>query len=304
MSAEQPPYDVVGVGVVAWDTIGVIAQEPVLGIKQPLTKWLEGGGGPVPTALIALSRLHMRTHVISAVGSDGYGQRIIDDLQRAGVDTSIHMQQGGRSHVAFALVEPHNGRRTIWWHNDPDVFGAVSLNREQILSARALLIDTHLPHVTHTAAQWMHEAGKPVIIDAERFKPHTVELLPFCSGIVVSERFGRESTGEEDPALAAQALFERYHDNNPIVVVTAGEHGSWCVSREGAFHTPAFSVEVQDTTGAGDVFHGGFLYGLLHEWPLRKTVRFASAVAACKCRGIGGRGALPTLDDIRQLMKI
>jgi sugar/nucleoside kinase (ribokinase family) len=103
-----------------------------------------------------------------------------------------------------------------------------------------------------------------------------------------------EQAGEQ--LLAAAARLARL--GPPVVVVTEGEHGSWCVSPEGSFHVPAFPVQpLVDTTGAGDVFHGAFLYGRAHGWDLRRALRLAAAVAAMKCRAIGGRAGIPTLEE-------
>lgn len=238
--------------------------------------------------------------MISAVGSDAYGQRIMAELQQEGVDTGGIQVFPGSSHIAFALAEPGRGRRTIWWHNDPSVLASVTLNREQIIAARALHIDSHMPEAALTAAQWMREAGKFVMIDAERFKESTLALLPLCDVMIVSERFGQEMSGETDLEEAARFLQRNY---GGIAIVTAGEAGSWCVTPDEVFHTPAFTVDVRDTTGAGDVFHGAFLYGLLQGWSLHETARFASATAALKCRAFGGRAGIPRLEEVYALMQ-
>ncbi|NJN68069.1 MAG: sugar kinase [Chloroflexaceae bacterium] len=293
--------DVIGVGIASWDTIGIVSRAPLMGAKQPLAGWIEAGGGPVPTALVTLQRLGMRGGLVSAVGDDRYGQHILDDLRREGVEIESVQVRPGQSHVAFALVEPDTGRRTIWWHNDRAVLQHIALDRAYLTTARALLLDTHIPEVALRAAHWMREANRLVMIDAERTSDQATALLPFCDAIIVSERFGREATGAEEPQQAAQALYEHYH---ALVVVTAGEQGSWCASRAGAFHTPAVTtVQVVDTTGAGDVFHGAFLYGLLQAWPLRVVARFASATAALKCRTFGGRAGIPCLDEVEALVR-
>jgi ribokinase len=292
-------YDVVGMGIASWDLIGVASRDPLMGGKQPLERWIETSGGPVATALVTLARLGMRPCMVGAVGNDGYGSRIIADLQQEGVATEAMQVFPGTSHVAFALVEPDTGRRTIWWHNDRAVLDRVSPDRTLITSARALHLDTHMPDVALQAARWMHEAGRLVMIDAERYKEQTAALLPYCTAIVVSERFGREASGEEEPPQAALALYRQYR---AMVVVTAGERGSWCVSHDDAFHTSAFTVPVVDTTGAGDVFHGALLYGLLNAWSLRECVRFASATAALKCRAFGGRAGIPRLNEVQAML--
>jgi ribokinase len=292
-------FDLIGLGIASWDLIGIAASEPTIGQKQPLGRWLEAGGGPVATALVTAARLGLRCCMAGAVGSDVYGQHILADLQNEGIATDGIQVLPGTSHVAFVLAEPGRDRRSVWWHNDPTVLQAVTLRRELFTSARLLHLDTHMPEVALQAARWVHAAGGQVMIDAERLKDSTLALLPYCDYHVVSERFGREATGEAEAAVAARVLHERY---GKTVVVTAGSKGSWCESANESFHTPAFPVEVVDTTGAGDVFHGGFLYGLVQGWPLPQVARFASATAALKCRAPGGRAGLPTLAEVEALV--
>ena len=87
-----------------------------------------------------------------------------------------------------------------------------------------------------------------------------------------------------------------------VVLVTQGQAGSVCHSNGGTFHTPAFEVDVVDTTGAGDVFHGAFIHGLLQGWELGKAAEFASAVAAIKCRQLGGRAGIPTFEKTMEFL--
>ncbi len=294
-------YDVIGLGIASWDLLGVASRDPLMGAKQPLAQWHESSGGPVATALVTLARLGKRTAMVSAVGNDGYGPRIRADLQREGVATEAVLVQPGQSHVAFILVEPEQGRRTVWWHNDRTVLDRIQLDQGLLRRARALHIDTHVPEVALLAARWMREQGRLVMIDAERYRETTAALLPYCNAIVVSERFGREMTGMEEPAQAARAIAALYGE--ALVVVTAGERGCWCVGLGEDFHMPAYPVPVLDTTGAGDVFHGAFLYGLLEEWPLRRVAQFASATAALKCRAPGGRAGIPTRAEVEALVQ-
>jgi sugar/nucleoside kinase (ribokinase family) len=89
----------------------------------------------------------------------------------------------------------------------------------------------------------------------------------------------------------------------PVVVVTEGERGSWCATPDGQFHVPAYPVRPLDTTGAGDVFHGAFLYGRARGWDLRRSLALASAAASLKCRALGGRAGIPTLEEALSLVE-
>ncbi|MEI8308767.1 MAG: PfkB family carbohydrate kinase [Chloroflexales bacterium] len=293
-------YDVVGLGTASYDLIGVAGEEPQLGRKQALTKWVEAGGGPVPTALVALARLGARTCMIGAVGDDAYGRRIIDDLAAEGVDTAGMQVRPGGSHIAFALAEPGSDRRSIWFRTDPAVLAAVQIDRSMITAGRALHLDTYTIDAGLQAARWAREAGIPVMIDAERVRAGTLDLLPLCTWLVVSVNFGRTATGEDDPEAAVRTLYARY---GVMTVITAGEGGSWCAVDGEVFHTPAFSVAPLDTTGCGDVFHGGLLFSLLRGDPPRPALRFASAVAALKTRAYGGRAGIPTLAEVEAFMR-
>lgn len=292
-------YDVVGVGIASLDLIGVAGVEPQFGSKQALAGWVEMGGGPVATAMATMARFGARVAMAGAVGDDSYGARILAELRAYGVDPiGMHVRPGA-SHVAFVLAEPGRDRRTVFFHQDRALLTGIPLDRGLITSARALAIDTHLPEAALQAARWMHATGGLVMIDAERVRDNTLELLPLCDLLVVSAQFGREVTGLEAPWDAARALHTRY---GRLALVTAGAEGSWCAHEGELFHTPAFEVETIDTTGAGDVFHGAFLYALLNGSDVRRAVRFASAAAAISCKGPGGRGNLPTLGEVEQLL--
>jgi sulfofructose kinase len=89
----------------------------------------------------------------------------------------------------------------------------------------------------------------------------------------------------------------------PVVVVTEGEHGSWCVSPDGEAHIPAFAVPVVDTTGAGDVYHGAFLFARARGWDVGPALRLASAVAALKCQALGGRAGIPRLEEAQAMLR-
>ncbi|MBC7238615.1 MAG: sugar kinase, partial [Chloroflexi bacterium] len=148
------------------------------------------------------------------------------------------------------------------------------------------------------AAQWMHSAGKTVTFDGGKTRgpisPVVREIIRYVDILICGEGFAQALTGVEGlwpAAEAALALGPR------VVVQTLGAEGSYTLTREERFHTPAFSVEVVDTTGAGDVFHGAYLVGLLHGWDLRTVALFSSAVAALKCTKLGGRAGIPTMKE-------
>jgi ribokinase len=292
-------YDVLGLGIASFDMVGVTSAEPRIGIKQPVARWVEMGGGPVATALAAMARLGSRAAMAGAVGDDSYGTRILADLRAAGIDPLGMQIFPGSSHVAVVLAEPGRDRRTVFWHNDPAVLDLVTPDPALIRSARALALDTHMPGAALRAARLMRAAGGLVMLDAERLRPQVSELLPLCDLLVVSEQFARDVTAHAEPEAGAEALQQRY---GRLALVTCGAAGSWCATADELFHTSAFAVETVDTTGAGDVFHGALLFAVLRGDPIRHAVRFASAAAAINCTGLGGRSRLPTVAEVEALL--
>jgi ribokinase len=151
-----------------------------------------------------------------------------------------------------------------------------------------------------TAAQWMRDAGGIVVLDANRPRPRLDELLPLVDVLITNASFPEAVTGERDTAAAACELMRT---GASTVVSTLGDNGCQCFTSDLSVHVPGFPVDVVDTTGAGDAFHGAFIYGLLQDWSLEQTAMFANAVAAVNCTALGGRPGLPTLQEVRAFLE-
>ncbi|MEW6567159.1 MAG: carbohydrate kinase family protein, partial [Chloroflexota bacterium] len=137
---------------------------------------------------------------------------------------------------------------------------------------------------------------------AGRFRPEMRELVPLCHIAIVAREFAEHYTGERELEAAARLLLR---EGPELVVVTDGSRGSWVHARgESPFHQPAFRAsQLIDTTGCGDAYHGGFLYGLLQDWDLRRSAAFASATAALNAQYLGGRPGLPHLAEVESFLK-
>ena len=150
----------------------------------------------------------------------------------------------------------------------------------------------------------MHESGGVVVMDASATNRPIPEfmrsLVSETDYLVCGSGFGHQLTGESDSQRAGRAMLEL---GPRAVVQTEGKNGCYTTSRDGHFHTPAFEVEVIDTTGAGDVFHGAYLVGLAKQWKLQKTAAFASAVAALHCTVLGNRKGIPSMAEVEALME-
>jgi sulfofructose kinase len=294
--SEPIPFDVTGLGAAVVDLLVLVPHFPERDAKLAVTEMSQQGGGLVGTALVAMARLGARARYVGRLGEDDHSEAILAGLTGEGVDTSAVVRvPGEHGRFSVVIIEEGTGLRTILHTGhtraaiDPE-----SLDRATVLSARSLLIDSTDPPAAARCVEWMSAAGRPTLIDADQFSPEAHTVARGCDYVVASHRYATAATGHADPALAARALTTEV---DGVVVVTAGNEGAFVATGNDDWHQPAFPVPVTDTTGAGDVFHGAFLFGVLQGWELRCTVAFAAAAAALKCRSLGGRAGIASLPE-------
>lgn len=269
-----------------------------------MSRLSQQGGGQAGTGIFAVARLGGRCAIFGRVGDDDFGERIRASFQSEGVDTRwLVTVAGATSQFAFCAVDESSGKRSIFYiHGTKGKFAPGELDRTALLDCRCLLIDGHHNVAAAEAVQWAHEAGVPVVLDLERPQDRDETLVAHASHPVVPARFARQFTGIEDLECAARAMLE-CGPGPQVVVITLGAEGALAVTADATIEQPPIAVEpIVDTTGAGDVFHGAFAYGIALGWELRRNLRFASAVAAMKCRQLGGRAGIPTMAEVEQFL--
>jgi len=294
VTLKNSTVDVVGLGLNAMDTICVVPGFPRFNTKTHMREVRIEPGGQVATALATCTRLGLRARYIGSVGSDDWGKRQIASLRAEDLDLHVREVEGATSQVAIIVIEEGVGERTILWRRDPRLaYPVEALRPEWITNARILHLDGCDASAALQAAKWAREAGIPVVIDIDEiYDESTHELLRLVDYLIASSDFA------EDP----RELAERYGCG--VVGITRGAEGATFVDRDRRLiQSPGFKVPVADTTGAGDVFHGGFIYGLLQSWPLKETIRFANAVAAMKCTQIGARRGIPSLREAQEFLR-
>lgn len=294
-------YDVVGLGLATLDILVQTSRLPRSDDCFPIAALEMQGGGPVATALVTLSRLGSSCNYLGSLAADDTARQIIAELHRYGIETGHCPQRDeGVSSASVILVEQSNGQRAILFQKST----AADLQPEEvpedlIKSARALHLDGFFTPAAIHAAQIARANGILVSFDGgagELMWDELTELLPLVDILVVAKKFALDMTGTQDVLTAGTQLLETYR--NQQVVITDGEHGSWYWDRNIHFHQPAFQVDVVDTTGAGDTFHGAYLYAVLQpDWTPQYCLKFANAVAALKCTQLGGRKGIPTLAE-------
>jgi sulfofructose kinase len=293
---------IVGIGQCAWDMLAVVDHFPHCDTKKEVLVWEEQGGGPVATALSALSRLGVPCRFYGVIGDDREGAAIEQSLIREGVDVwGLIKRSNASSQTAFIAIDKSTGTRTIFWKRPSGgPLGMEELPADFLNGSEFLLLDGLMKDVSLFAASQANKAGIPVLLDAGRVREGMIELARLCDYVVGSEEFAKELGWKNDAGSFGQEVRRLGFG---ITTITLGSRGSVTFIDDETISLPAFPVETVDTTGAGDVFHGGYIYGLLQKWPLKETIRFASAVAAMKCRKLGGRAGIPRLPEVQQFLQ-
>lgn len=288
-------FDVVGVGLNAVDHLCTVPAFPTFNSKMQMTAYACQPGGQVATAMVALQRWGCRTAYIGSFGDGIIGQLSRRSLEEEGVDLTAAVQRRGvANQMAVILVDQASGERTVLMHRPASLALAPDeLRRDVVTAGRVLHLDGYDLDAALAAAAWAHEAGMPVVVDLDTRSGSVERLVAVSDAVIVSQEFAEQFTGAADPDVAIGPLAAA--TRAAVVAITLGAAG--VVARAGAatIRLPAYRVRSVDSTGAGDVFHAGFIYGMLADWPLERTLRFANAAAALKCTQVGGRPGIPTV---------
>ncbi|MBB5341762.1 carbohydrate kinase family protein [Tunturiibacter gelidoferens] len=293
--------DLVGVGLNATDTVIPLTNYPPRGSKVEYQTATVLPGGQVASTVVACQRWGIKTRYVGKLGDDAAAALHREAFAHAGVETQIITAAGAASPQSLILVDA-GGERTVLCRRDERlILQPTDLNREWIVNARALHVDGHDTAAATLAATWARAAGIPVIADLDELYLGVEELIENIDYLIVSRDFPQRLTSEPSLEKALQLIQRRYKCT--LVAATLGEEGVVAWDGKQFHHTPAFCVSVVDTTGAGDIFHAGFIYGLLQEWPLARQLDFACAAAALNCTAVGARGGIQPLETIEDLMK-
>jgi sulfofructose kinase len=296
------PFDVVGVGLNATDTLLLVPHFPAYAGKAPYTREILSPGGQVASAMVACARLGLRVKYIGAVGDDERGRIQMESLRASALDLEhVQLRRNCANQSAYIIVDQTTGERTVLWRRDECLrIDPEQIAPEQILSARLLHIDGHdTPAVAH-AARIAREHGIPVSVDVDTIYAGFDKVLPNVDYLIASSEFPARWTGESDPFRALTVIQNEY--GMRVAAMTLGSHGALALVGSQFLYSPAFVVDCVDTTGAGDVFHGAFCYAVLQGMAMRDALEFSNAMAALNCTALGARGGIRGLEEIRALM--
>ncbi|WP_312671739.1 sugar kinase [Pseudescherichia sp.] len=290
------------VGIAVLDRIWYLDDLPKEGGKYVANNYTEVGGGPAATAAVAAAKLGAKVDFIGRVGDDDTGTRLLSELESLGVSTRFtRVVQEARSSQSAVLVDTA-GERIIANYPSSDLPEAADwLNAIDFSQWDVVLADVRWHDGAKRAFTLARQYGVTTVLDADVTPQDIADLIALSDHAAFSAPGLRRLTKEESAAVAlkkAQTL------TNGHVYVTQGSEGCFWLQNGQLCHQPSFAVNVVDTTGAGDVFHGALALGLAWSKPVGEAVRFASAVAALKCTRPGGRAGIPDHDQTRSFLSL
>jgi sugar/nucleoside kinase (ribokinase family) len=298
--AEPQKVDLVGVGLNATDTLIPLTTYPARGSKVEYRNASVLPGGQAATTVVACQTWGLSTRYVGKLGEDDAARLHRDAFASAGVEAQLTTVPGGASPQSLILVD-EGGERTVLCRRDERLLLQPSdLRREWIVNARALHVDGYETAAATVAAGWAREADIPVIADLDELYQGVEELIEKVDYLIVSRDFPCRLMEDSNLESALRRMQLRFGCR--LTAATLGEEGVLAWDGKQLHHRAAYRVPVVDTTGAGDIFHAGFIYGLLREWPLDRQLDFSCAAAAINCMASGARGGIQSVQAIEDLM--
>ena len=286
---------VVGIGEVCLHQLGVGPRSRDSVVE--LTRFSAQAGGAVGTALATVCALGGQARYFGRLSDDEFGALILKGLRDFGVETSFVLTEPDKtSPVSFTLVDDVTARRIVrFTRGNTSELEPGEMPKALLDGAGLLMIDGRSPAVQAAAAEKARALSIPILLDARHLGPGMGELLGLCDVVIGSERFAADISHSSD---TGRSLIELTKMGPRIAVLTLGEEGAVGLEGEKMVRQGAIDVEVQDTSGASDVFRGAFAFALVQGWPLERSLPFANAAAGLNCRHLGGLAGIPSLAEV------
>ncbi len=297
MSQEKLAVDVLCVGHASFDLIFSISDQPTRDDKTVAASFLSSGGGPAANAAVTVSRLGHHTIFAGYLGSDAFGEIHFNELEEEGVGRGFIVRGVEPTPISVSLVTPDGRRYLVNYRGDKSHLPEGSIDFSGIIP-KVILFDGHEPHISRDLIEVAKICKAKTILDAGSVHMGTKELVSLVDHLVCSRKFARDFTGE----ITEEAAISKLIHYAPNVIITLGREGLIWKNSLGEGREPSLPVDVVDTTGAGDVFHGAFAVSIALEMDWEYSLLYSSAAAALSCTKLGARQSIPTNYEVRDLL--
>ena len=289
------------IGIAVQDRIFTVKNLPQNEGKFFANNFREQGGGPAATAAVAIAKLGGEVDMIARIGADATGKAILEELEQYGVGTQYMRIIDGACSTQASITVDSQGKRIIISYPSPSLIpDADFLDHIDFSQYDLILADVRWHQGALKAFEIAKKLNIPTVLDADITDQPIDELVALSSHAIFSEPGLKKFTKLED---IDSALKKASVLTSGQVYVTLGENGYKFLDNSEIVHKLGFKVNVVDTTGAGDVFHGAFSYALGLKNNVVDCLNFAAATAALKCTKPGGRTGIPSYDEVKYLIQ-
>ena len=289
------------IGHTAYDITVLTDGYPKENVKYRVEKRIECGGGPASNAAYLLGKWGIKTYIASVVGNDIYGKRIKKEFTDVGVDTTyLELSNKYKTTSSFIIVNKKNASRTVFTYRNPQMrINDMDIN----INPDYILVDAQ---ELELSLKMIKKYPKAItILDAGRAKYANIKLGKIVDYLVTSRNFAEDFTGMKIDINDNNSLNNVYNslekDFKGHIVITLEEHG--CLYKDDGIVKlmPGYKVIAKDTTGAGDIFHGAFVYALINKYNYADVMRISNIAGALSVREIGGRYSVPDLKEVLRI---
>ena len=290
------------VGHSTYDITLPMNEYPEENIKHRLEKHYECGGGPASNGAYLLAKWGMNTTIMSVLGEDYYADKIIESFEEIGANTKyLEKRSDHATSSSYIIANMSNGSRTVLTSKKPPIR---KLSLDTSVDADLILVDGEHPE---TALQVLLENPNAIsVIDAGRLNPDTKMLGKLVTYLVCSKDFAEEFCNTKidyknhEQLVDCHKKLQKYFNTN--VIITLESNGSFTIIDGEYERIPSITVKAVDSTGAGDIFHGAFTYGIAKKFALEDTLKFANIVAGLSVTRLGSKNSMFTLEEIKEKM--
>ncbi|MBI9087440.1 MAG: carbohydrate kinase family protein [Desulfobacterales bacterium] len=287
------PFRVLGMGTACMDYLVSVHDFPEEN-SQVYTETFEvQGGGNCGNTLVALSRLGIEAAIVTRIGTDAVGRQIHHSLKSEGVDTGFVIETDDRSPMSFIVVNDRNDTRTVIHRKGVGYGLPMDVHPSWLDNVDLLYLGGRFDAETVVAAE-AKKRGIEIVVEAEHANTFADQLFAHADVVITAQAYHHQHFGNDHYVKNLERIIAM---GPGIAVVTCGEKGAVLVSDDGVIEMKAFDISAVDTTGAGDAFAAGFIYGCLHRWPLENRLWFAQRMAAHQCTFFGARKGLAKQND-------
>lgn len=294
--------ELLALGGIACDMLAVIPDIPSWEELEYIEEYGMQQGGMAATAIVAASKLGADTEFIGGISDDLQGEFLKDNFKKYNVNIDrIRIFENEISPFSFVLIQKGTSKRAFIHKKGVQDRDEIFNEDIDLTGVRFILFDGFFLDTAIRTAKQAREKGIVSVTDISQKNrsPKLREYLDLIDYPILSELFVKSYMNTDDVVEAGKKLYSK---NNKALLVTCGAKGAYIIAGNSVEFVPSFEVKPVDTTGAGDVFHGAFLFSLWKGYGLTEAVMFSSAVSAIKCTRMGGQNGIPNFNETKEFL--